>query len=298
MEKYENYPIHNPVYESIYDLLSNNPRINQEIALIFLINWPYGFGSALSVHIQNEEFLNNMNPNWTVIPHFSNNTRNFKYHDETRHNSFFLYFKNKKSIPKNIEKIYFAKAVFLGDYFRMSFKIPVLHDDSNRRFVTYFKKHYSPILNDNVRTFINSIKRPDSPLIGIHIRSIAQKQMENSSYLTTTFENHLIHLKEKIQKNHPNATIFLATDVELYIKKIGDLFGHVHSLDYIKRIYNEGDSMPQLDRYKGSELGMNIMDDCYALSLCDKIYVSNSNIPFIISLLSDRGGDDTFMVEY
>jgi hypothetical protein len=64
------------------------------------------------------------------------------------------------------------------------------------------------------------------------------------------------------------------------------LFGRVHFLDYIKRIYNEGDSIPQLDRYCGSILGRDIMDESYAMSLCDKVYISNSNVPFIVTMMN------------
>jgi hypothetical protein len=66
------------------------------------------------------------------------------------------------------------------------------------------------------------------------------------------------------------------------------LFGTIHYLDYIKRIYNEGDSIPQLDRYSGSILGRDIMDECYGLSLCDKVYMSNSNVPFIVTMMNQE----------
>jgi hypothetical protein len=112
--------------------------------------------------------------------------------------------------------------------------------------------------------------------------------MENEIYLQTNLENRLQNLKRKIENKHPGAIIFVATDVYLYIDKMKNLFGTVHYLNYIKRIYNEGDSMPQLDKYKGYILGRDIMDDCYALSLCDKLYISNSNIPFLITVMNKR----------
>jgi hypothetical protein len=117
--------------------------------------------------------------------------------------------------------------------------------------------------------------------------------LECDGYLQVEFENRLLDVKRKIENNTPNAIIFIATDVELYITKMRELFGkggekdNVYYLDYIKRIYNEGDSIPQLDKYKGYTLGSEIMDDCYALSLCDKIYISNSNIPFLVTLMND-----------
>jgi hypothetical protein len=170
----------------------------------------------------------------------------------------------------------------------MSFQIPIKSNEINKRFVEYFLDSYTPIVNNKVKEFMDKINQ-SKPIIGIHIRSIAQKRMECDGYLQVEFENRLHDVKRKIENNYPNANIFIATDVELYITKMKELFGkdNVYYLDYIKRIYNEGDSIPQLDKYKGYTLGSEIMDDCYALSLCDKIYISNSNIPFLVTLMND-----------
>lgn len=286
-ETYENYPVTGTVYKHVYDLLDNNPNLSHEKAIIYLINWPYGFGSALSIYIENTAFLYSINKNLIVLPHYSNNSRNFKYHDADCNNSFFKYFKyNDSFIDMNVN-IYFAKTVVLSDGPRIRFHIPVLSNPVNKQLLEHFLTNFKPILNENVRTYMNSIKKENRPLIGIHIRSIAQKQLENPHYLNIDFEKRLQNIKEGIENKHPNAIIFIATDVYLYIQKMKDLFGNIHYLDYIKRIYNEGDSMPQLDKYKGYTLGSNIMDDCYALSLCDKIYISNSNIPFMVTIMNN-----------
>lgn len=301
MELYENYPVNKDVYSNIYELLDNNPNLQkQETAIIYLINWPYGFGSALIIYIQNAIFLKRLNKNLIVIPHYSNNTRNFKYHDETLNNSFFKYFKSNNVLNvdmnnTNNTNIYFAKTVVLANEGKMSFQIPIQSNEINKRFVEYFLDNYTPIVNNKVKEFMDKIREANKskPIIGIHIRSIAQKRMECEGYLQVEFENRLLDVKRKIENNTPNAIIFIATDVELYITKMRELFGkggekdNVYYLDYIKRIYNEGDSIPQLDKYKGYTLGSEIMDDCYALSLCDKIYISNSNIPFLVTLMND-----------
>lgn len=299
MELYENHPVNKQVYSNIYELLDNNPNLQkQETAIIYLINWPYGFGSALIIYIQNAIFLKRLNKNLIVIPHYSNNTRNFKYHDETLNNSFFKYFKSKQvlNVDVNTTNIYFAKTVVLADEGKVSFQIPIKSNENNR-FVEYFLENYTPIVNNKVKEFMDKIREGNQskPIIGIHIRSIAQKRMECDDYLQVEFEKRLQDVKRKIENNYPNANIFIATDVELYITKMKELFGKekreekrdVYYLDYIKRIYNEGDSIPQLDKYKGYTLGSEIMDDCYALSLCDKIYISNSNIPFLVTLMND-----------
>lgn len=293
MELYENHPINKHVYSCVYELLERHPNLQHETAIIYLINWSYGFGSALTIYIQNAIFLKRLNKNLIALPHYSNNTRNFKYHDEKLNNSFFKYFKckNKMDIDVTTANIYFAKTVVLADEGKMSFQIPMKSSEINRRFIDYFLNHYTPIVNNNVKEHMDKIREANEskPVIGIHVRSIAQKMLECDGYLQIDFENRLRDVKQKIENNHPNAVIFVATDVELYVTRMKELFGKgtVHYLDYIKRIYNEGDSMPQLDKYKGYELGREIMDDCYALSLCDKIYVSNSNIPFLITLMNE-----------
>jgi hypothetical protein len=285
MEPYENYPITGRVYEHAYDLLDRIPSIKEEKAIIFLINWPYGFGSALTIHIQNAIFLNNINKELIVLPHYSNNSRNFKYHDKADYNSFFRYFKYNHSVDMN-RNIYFVKTAVFTQIPRINYTMPFLSDQTNREQVNYFLSNFTPIWNEKVRTYIDSVKENDKPLIGIHIRSIAQKHMEDDKYLLTSLDKRLEDLKKKIENKHPNAIIFIATDVYLYIEKMKALFGRVHFLDYIKRIYNEGDSIPQLDRYCGSILGRDIMDECYGLSLCDKVYMSNSNIPFIVTMMN------------
>jgi len=286
MESYENYPVTGHVYEHVYDLLEHNPSIKEEKAIIFLVNWPYGFGSALTIHIQNEIFLNNINKNLTILPHYSNNSRNFKYHDKADHNSFFRYFKYKDSVDMS-RNIYFVKTAVFTTTPRIIYNMPFLSDATNREQVNYFLSKYTPILNEKVRTYIDSMKENNRPLIGIHIRSIAQKFMEDK-YLLISLDKRLQNLKKKIENQYPNAIIFTATDVNLYIDKMKTLFGKIHYLDYIKRIYNEGDSIPQLDRYCGSILGRDIMDECYALSLCDKVYMSNSNVPFIVTMMNQQ----------
>jgi len=286
MESYENYPVTGHVYEHVYDLLEHNPSIKEEKAIIFLVNWPYGFGSALTIHIQNEIFLNNINKNLTILPHYSNNSRNFKYHDKADHNSFFRYFKYKDSVDMS-RNIYFVKTAVFTTTPRIIYNMPFLSDATNREQVNYFLSKYTPILNEKVRTYIDSMKENNRPLIGIHIRSIAQKFMEDK-YLLISLDKRLQNLKKKIENQYPNAIIFTATDVNLYIDKMKTLFGQIHYLDYIKRIYNEGDSIPQLDRYCGSILGRDIMDECYALSLCDKVYMSNSNVPFIVTMMNQQ----------
>jgi hypothetical protein len=77
----------------------------------------------------------------------------------------------------------------------------------------------------------------------------------------------------------------IATDVHPYIHAAKQVFGTVHYLSDISRIHNEEDSIPQLNDV-GFKLGSDILRECLALSLCDVIYMSSSNIPFLVSMLN------------
>ena len=67
----------------------------------------------------------------------------------------------------------------------------------------------------------------------------------------------------------------------------------VHSLSgcYIGNERNQGlifgysSVRPTIIRQKVIQM-TDILNECLALSMCDKIYVSNSNIPFIITLIN------------
>ena len=81
--------------------------------------------------------------------------------------------------------------------------------------------------------------------------------------------------------------MFIATDVKSYIPLLQKYFKNVYFIDFISRIENDtADSIPLLNKYKGFKLGSDILYDCIALSLCDEIFVSGSNIPFIVSLFN------------
>jgi hypothetical protein len=79
--------------------------------------------------------------------------------------------------------------------------------------------------------------------------------------------------------------VFIATDVNAYLNYSKSLFKSVYYLDFISRIDNENDSVPQLQEV-GFKLGSDILYDCLALSMCDRTYLSNSNIPYIVAILN------------
>jgi len=71
-----------------------------------------------------------------------------------------------------------------------------------------------------------------------------------------------------------------------YIKLSQDIFGKIIYIEDINRINEENDSIPQLDRYTGFILGSDIICETLVLSLCNYIYMSNSNIQFLLEFVN------------
>ena len=296
MYDYENYPAEIIVYNDIREFITHNKHVtNEENVIIYLINWGYGFGSALTVFIQNSYYLHSLNHKMHILPMFCKNTNHFKYHDTTLHNTFFRYFKYTK-LDKNIGKCYktyFIHSSPLDCIPFFSSNLPPMNHSPSNNYLRHFIEHFQIRIGDHIRTYISSLKESSKPVIGIHIRSIAQKITHNSSYLIKGIPERLAELKQNIDKIYPSYIIFIATDVSKYIEYASEIFLEIKYLKDISRINNEGDSIPQLND-SGFKLGSDILYDCLALSLCDHIFISNSNIPFIVSTLNP----DCKMTEY
>ena len=236
------------------------------------------------------------NKNIICLPHFSVNRNYFKYHENTFNNSFFLYFKKKIDINNltNYKQYFILPDSTIQNYPFFSFHIPILSNDTNKKYIDLFMENYKYIENPELIENINNIKLNKIPLYGIHIRSTAQKKLHNTDYLSLDLENRLINLKNKIEKDNNNYNIFIATDVNLYISLAKKIFNNnIYFIDNIERIDSEEDSIPNIST-SGYKVGFDILNECYALSMCDKIYISNSNIPFIITLMNKN----TNMEEY
>ena len=294
LEEYENYPNNNNhIYKDIFELIEHNPIVTYgDKNIVYFVNWPCGFGSALTVFLQNAYYLKQVNKKLILLPYFCKNSRLFKYHEESYNNSFFLYFKYKKQHELTDIKdysVHFVQTWALGNLPGVVGKFPI-KDENTLNYMKYFTDNFEIRIGQNIREYITSIKQQTKkPLIGIHVRSIFQKIIECVDYLKISIDDRLKLLKEKLDKEYDNNySLFIATDVELYIIKCKELFGdtNINYLKFIDRIFNEQDSIPQLERYKGFKLGSDILYECLALSLCDKIYISNSNIPFMIYMLN------------
>jgi hypothetical protein len=291
--EYENIPLKSRVYKDIFELIEYNPEVtyNDKI-IIYFVNWPCGFGSALTIFLQNAYYLKQVNKKLILLPYFCTNSELFKYHEESYNNSFFLYFKYKKHNEiTNIKdySIHYVKSWHLSKQPFVTSKFPI-KDENTLYFLKHFIDNFEIRIGQNIRDYISSIKtQTKKPLIGIHIRSIIQKIIGCREYLSISIDDRLKIVKQKLDEEYKNSyTLFIATDVEPYIIKCKEMFVdiNINYLDFINRIFNEGDSVPQLEKYKGFKLGSDILYECLALSLCDKIYISNSNIPFIIYMLN------------
>jgi hypothetical protein len=295
LEEYENYPNNNNrIYKNIYELIEYNPIVTYgDKIIIYFVNWPCGFGSALTVFLQNAFYLKQFNKKLIMLPYFCENAELFKYHEESYNNSFFLYFKYKKQDRITSMKdysVFFVKSCHLVNLPGVVSKFPI-EDENTLSYLRYFADNFEIRIGENIREYIKTIKTssPTKPLIGIHIRSIIQKIIGCPNYLKISVNDRINTVKENLDKEYNNNyTLFIATDVELYIIKCMETFGYtnIKYLNFINRILNEHDSIPQLETHKGFKLGSDILYECLALSLCDKVYVSNSNVPFMIYMLN------------
>jgi hypothetical protein len=293
---YENYPFNNMTYHSIdYCISQNNNIKTDDNIVIYLINWSGGFGSALTVFMHNAYYLNNINNKLHILPMFCRNTNNFKYHDDNCNNTFFKYFKYNllKTDIDHTYKVYYIQACHPLPLPFFTDKLPPIEYSPGNTYLRYFMERFTLCIGDKIKEYIQTIKSSGIPLIGIHIRSMYQKMVHNGGYLSKSIEQRLRDIKKTLDATYSKYNIFIATDVNKYIEYSKDVFTSIHFLDYISRINNENDSVPQLQEV-GFKLGSDILYDCLALSMCDTTYVSNSNIPFIITVINP----ECKMIEY
>ena len=284
---YENYPLNINIYSDINSFLEKNPDIkDKEKTIIYVINHGNGLGSELTIFSHMAYYLNSINNKLHILPMFCKNTANFKYHSPQYNNTFFKYFKYN-SLTTNITSdysIYFIKSTIITNAIPFyTDKLPPIEHMPSSDYIKYFVSKFSLCIGDHIKLYINSIKESGIPLIGIHIRSLYQKQIHHTNF--TNIPEKLANIKIELDKLYNKYNIFIATDVNLYLTYANIIFTNINYLDCINRIDNELDSIPQLEQYTGFKLGSDILYDCLALSMCDNIYVSKSNIPFIISMI-------------
>ena len=234
------------IYNNIETLLVNNKNLYSEEAIIFLINFDNGFGSNLTVSVQNSLYLKNINTNLHVLCHFSINGNNFKYHDISLNNSFFLYFTYLYNIPEKT-KYYFVKLNVLNNYeFIKPQSINGLNVDNieiNKKYSDYFKKNFKVKNSDKIINYINTIKETTNiPLIGIHIRSFAQILCQTND-INNTIEKRILKLKNELDSKYDKYNIFITTDVSEYIIICKTIYNNVIKIlqtycKHITKIFN------------------------------------------------------------
>jgi len=303
---YENIKPDN-IYPNIESLFYHNINLNTEEAIVFCINSESGFGSQLTLLIQFSLYLQKLNPKIHSLGHFSENNNNFKYHDITYNNSFFLYFRYLKYIKEEV-KVYFVDislTVLRPDQF--PFIEPQSIEGSNvdnisinKIYSDYFKENYELKIGNNITNRINNIKiETKIPLIGIHIRCMLQL-VAHSYGRNLSILNQVEKIKNELDiKYNKRYNIFLITDVSDYLNEIQNVFKdttvNIFYNSFINRIQsdrdesnNYNDSVIKLSEYTGFKLGSDILYDCLSLVHCDYYYVSITNIAFITSFINKK----------
>jgi len=253
--------------------------------IINIVNGGSGFGSQLTLIMQYISYFNELNNKIICLPQFNNNIGGFKYHDNNYNNSFFIYFKKKDIHNLKNYKKYFVLADLINNYPFFTPIIPPIENEINNKYITMFINNYEFIKNENTNKIEYELSNVKKPLYGIHIRSIAQKQFHHEEYLSISIDDRLLKLKEKLDIENKEYSIYIASDVNLYIEKSKSIFKDILYITNITRINEEDDIMMKIED-GGYKLGSDILNECYGLSLCNKIYVSNSNIPVIVSIFN------------
>jgi hypothetical protein len=300
------------VYHDVIELIKNVPQlIEQENTIIFMKNTMSGMGSQLTIFSQNSHFVQTkINKNIICIPHYSENNQQFKYHEETCINSFFLYFKLTdpyvnliESIEKEKWNIYFCQAIFWipnhPEFDRYSFN--AFYSENNRIFYNHFKSKFTlNILSNNYYSSIQDNNKT-TRLIGIHLRSKYHAQAEYAQFGIVNIKDVLLKLKNRFEKLYNgNYRVFVATDVSMYIDYCKEIFVDTDTtsnkflyLPEIERISTDDrDSIPFLENKKGYKLGLDIFSECKKLSECDELWLSTSNITCILEFIGRTTTDD------
>ena len=284
------------VYSDIDTLFNSNRNLKTEEAIIFLVNTNSGFGSQLTLLVQNSLYLKNMNPKLHCLGHFSRNSNHFKYHITDCKNSFFRYFEYLNEIPPNV-KYYFVNCNLLNCPFVQPQIVEDLCVDNiaiNKYYSSHFKKNFRVKIESKIGC-LTDLSDNTTPLIGIHMRSLYQTNVHSFGRDLDSAQKRFLRIKCKLDEKFPNYNVFIVTDVSFYLETAKEIFGkeRVYFNDFISRVDTENeDSVINMDEHTGFKLGSDIIYDCQSLVNCDFYYVSITNIAFICSFISDK--ENTF----
>ncbi len=201
-------------------------------------------------------------------------------------------------VSNYINYLYYSKAYINSPLDSLPFitsNFPPISCPINKRYIDIFNYNFELGIDKKIiYSFFDSLKIQSKNVIGIHLRSYYQKKFHHPEYLMIDLENRLMKIKyQLIDKFENDYIIFIATDVNNYIDKTIEIFGknNVRFVEFISRIDNNNgsippDSIPNLKKDTGLKLGTDILNDCRILSLCDEIYLSNSNVTILVNLLN------------
>ena len=161
--------------------------------------------------MQNQYFFYEINPKIICIPHFSINGSHFKYHDQNYNNSFFLYLKKKQDILNlNEHNIYFVNSGVIDNYPFFTAEYPCVNFEPNKKFIDLFINNFNFSKNDDIFDKINELKK-NKLMIGIHIRSNAQKMIEDPEYLSISINDRLQNVHKKLEELNKEYIVFIIT---------------------------------------------------------------------------------------
>lgn len=195
-----------------------------------------------------------------------------------------MYFKRKSDIKNLLDyKIYFIKSPKVNIPF-FTKDVDVMKHEPNNKYITAFINEYEYIKNNSVIKIISNIKKP---LIGVHMRSIVQKIIHENEFLSTSYSDRLLKMKEKLDNELKEYSVFVMTDTNDHLELAKSIFGDIYYFDNVTRIDGQYDIIGMLsNEQSGYKLGLDILNECFALSLCDKVFLTTSNIMFIISIMN------------
>jgi len=255
----------------IIEYINNN---NVEETIFLLINWPYGFGSALLSFLENIDKLSKYNIH--LFPYWILNSNNFKYSTDSIC-SFNIYFTDNKNIEEYINKNY--NIIFVYSDISVINGCATLCDDS---YVNTIRKTFNNRfkINDNIINTYNDMFNEEYAF-SIHLRSNFQKNLHDPNNLLN-----ITNICNNLQKIYNTNTIpFIATDVKEYLNLFLEYFPLAHYNKDAFRIDDDTcDSMP-LVNIPHTKYGIEIMIDIIGLSKGRKVYLSNSNIEACVKMI-------------
>ena len=152
------------------------------------------------------------------------------------------------------------------------------------------------VYNDTTKAYLDESTAPmqGKKLLGVHVRGADFKRGYQNHPFMVTVDEYLINVKEKFDGGDYDG-IFLATDDLEAIEKFSKEFGE--KLFYFKDVMRtDGDetvmkssSERENHHYK---LGLEVIRDMHALSLCDGLIAGMSNVSIFARILKQSRGEE------